>query len=81
MVFQSIATPSPELEYVSDRDGGFKRSLGRCKLLTRWALEYFDQTPTRADLLLDRSGLFLRCQSESALAWSTALSVPKKLSA
>ena len=44
MVFQSIATPSAELEYVSDRDGGFKRSLERCKLLTRWAFEYFDQT-------------------------------------
>ncbi len=25
MVFQSIATPSAELEYVSDRDSGFKR--------------------------------------------------------
>ena len=44
MVFQSIGTPSAELEYVSDRDGGFKRSLERCKLLTRWAFEYFDQT-------------------------------------
>ena len=44
MVFQSIATPSAELEYVSDRDGGFKQPLERCKLLTRWAFEYFDQT-------------------------------------
>ncbi len=26
-----------ELEYVSDRDGCFKRPLERCKLLTRWA--------------------------------------------
>ena len=34
-----------ELEYVSDRDGGFKQPLERCKLLTRWAFEYFDQTP------------------------------------
>ena len=33
-----------ELEYVSDRDGGFKQPLERCKLLTRWAFEYFDQT-------------------------------------
>ena len=44
MVFQSIATPSAELEYVSDRDGGFKRPLDRCKLLIRWTFEYFDQT-------------------------------------
>ena len=27
MVFQSIATPSAELEYVSDHDGGFKQPL------------------------------------------------------
>ena len=27
MVFQFIATPSAELEYVSDRDGGFKQPL------------------------------------------------------
>ena len=44
MVFQSIATPSAELEYVSDREGGFKQPLERCKLLIRWAFEYFDQT-------------------------------------
>ena len=44
MVFQSIATPSAELEYVSDSDGGFKQPLERCKLLNRWAFEYFDQT-------------------------------------
>ena len=44
MVFQFIATPSAELEYVSDRDGGFKQPLESCKLLTRWAFEYFDQT-------------------------------------
>ena len=44
MVFHSIATPSGELEYVSDRDGGFKLLLERCELLTRWAFEYFDQT-------------------------------------
>ena len=31
-------------EYVSDRDAGFKQLLKRCKLLTRWAFEYFDQT-------------------------------------
>ena len=43
MVFQSIATPSAELEYVSDRDAGFKQPLESCKLLTRWALKYFDQ--------------------------------------
>ena len=46
MVFQSIATRFAEPEYVSNRDGGFKRPLERCKLLTRWAFEYFDQTPT-----------------------------------
>ena len=46
MVFQSIATPSAELEYVSHRDGGFKQPLEKCKLLTRWAFEYFDQTGT-----------------------------------
>ena len=40
----AIATPSAELEYVSDHDGGFKQPLGRCKLLNRWAFEYFDQT-------------------------------------
>ena len=40
----TIATPSAEMEYVSDRDGGFKRPLDRCKLLTRWAFEYVDQT-------------------------------------
>ena len=44
MVFQSIATPSAELEYVSDRDVGFKQLLEKCKLLTRRAFEYFDQT-------------------------------------
>ena len=33
-------------EYVSDRDAGFKQPLERCKLLTRWAFEYFDQTST-----------------------------------
>ena len=44
MVFQSIATPSAELEYVSDHDGEFKQPLERCKLLNRWAFEYFDQT-------------------------------------
>ena len=43
MVFQFIATPSAELEYVSDRDAGFKQ-LESCTLLTRWAFEYFDQT-------------------------------------
>ena len=37
-------TPSAELEYVSDRDGGFKQPLEIRKLLTRWAFEYFDQT-------------------------------------
>ena len=42
--FQFIATPSAELEYVSDRDAGFKQPLESCKLLTRWAFEYFDQT-------------------------------------
>ena len=40
----AITTTSAELEYVSDRDGGFKQPLERCKLLTRWAFEYFDQT-------------------------------------
>ena len=33
-----------ELEHVSDRDGGFKQPLERCKLLTCGAFEYFDQT-------------------------------------
>ena len=33
-------------EYVSDRDAGFKQPLERCKLLTRWAFKYFDQTGT-----------------------------------
>ena len=47
MVFQFIATPSAELEYVSDRDAGFKQPLESCKLLTRWAFEYFDQTVRR----------------------------------
>ena len=31
-------------EYISDRDAGFKQPLERCKLPTRWAFEYFDQT-------------------------------------
>ena len=34
-------------EYVSDRDAGFKQPLERCKLLTRWAFEYLDQTGCR----------------------------------
>ena len=34
-------------EYVSDRDAGFKQPLERCKLLTRWAFEYFDPTVRR----------------------------------
>ena len=34
-------------EYVSDRDAGFKQPLERCKLLTRWAFKYFDQTVRR----------------------------------
>ena len=36
-------------EYVSDRDAGFKQPLERCKLLTRWAFEYFDQTGMDAE--------------------------------
>ena len=39
-------TPSAESEHVSYRDGEFKRPLERCKLLTRWVFEYFDQTTT-----------------------------------
>ena len=35
-------------EYVSDRDAGFKQPLERCKLLTRWAFKYFDQTGSGA---------------------------------
>ena len=35
-------------EYVSDRDAGFKQPLERCKLLTRWAFKYFDQTGSTA---------------------------------
>ena len=34
--------PSPN--DVSDRDARFKQPSERCKLLTRWAFEYFDQT-------------------------------------
>jgi hypothetical protein len=56
MVLQSIATPSEGLEYVSDRDGGFKPPLGRCKLLTRWAFEYFDQTGSAALCLCGKKG-------------------------
>ena len=43
-------------EYVSDRDAGFKQPLERCKLLTRWAFEYFDQTgfKTRGGSTLSR---------------------------
>ena len=40
-------------EYVSDRDAGFKQPLERCKLLTRWAFEYFDQTTTKIGTLLE----------------------------
>ena len=32
MVFQSIATPSEELEYLSDRKGGFNRPAGSAEL-------------------------------------------------
>ena len=48
MVFQSITALSAQLKYVSDGDGGFKQPLERCKLLTRWVFEYFDQTRHRA---------------------------------
>ena len=34
-------------KYVSDRDARFKQPSERCKLLTRWAFEYFDQTGKR----------------------------------
>ena len=34
-------------KYVSDRGARFKQPSERCKLLTRWAFEYFDQTGTR----------------------------------
>ena len=44
----SDAAPSAELEYVSDRDGGFKQPLEIRKLLTRWAFEYFDHTASKA---------------------------------
>ena len=33
-------------KYVSDRDARFKQPSERCKLLTCWAFEYFDQTGT-----------------------------------
>ena len=46
-------------EYVSDHDGGFKQPLERCKLLTRWASEYFDQTGTELQIGLDLSWLEL----------------------
>ena len=68
MVFQSIATSSAELEYVSDRDGGFKRSLERCKLLTRWAFEYFDQTGEllpKSDILKSQLATSLEGRDES----------------
>ena len=45
---------STRKEYLSDRDAGFKQPLERCKLLTRWAFEYFDQTGCLADLFLGR---------------------------
>ena len=52
MVFQFIATPSAELEYVSDRDAGFKQPLESCKLLTRWAFEQpLESYPQTADPL------------------------------
>ena len=56
----AIATPSAELEYVSDRDGGFKQPLERCKLLTRWAFEYFDQTAAKRSA----NGFCARCFDE-----------------
>ena len=48
----SDATPSAELEYVSDRDGGFKQPLEIRKPLTRWAFEYFDHTASSAEVSL-----------------------------
>ena len=42
-------------EYVSDRDAGFKQPLERCKLLTRWAFEYFDQTGMKEPVNFDRA--------------------------
>ena len=45
MAFQSIATPSAELEYVSGRDGGFKQPLERCKLLTLCLLFIHPRAP------------------------------------
>ncbi len=37
-------------KYVSDRDARFKQPSERCKLLTSWAFEYFDQTGTNRGL-------------------------------
>ena len=57
-------------EYVSDRDAGFKQPLERCKLLTRWAFEYFDQTSNWAYMVM------------ASLAWNLkawfGLSLPEK---
>ena len=53
--------PPAELEYVSDRDGGFKQTLEKCKLLTRCAFEYSDQTGT--DGLEERSARELLWQT------------------
>ena len=42
-------------KYVSDRDARFKQPSERCKLLTRWAFEYFDQT--RSHIGVNENGL------------------------
>ena len=42
-LWRAVVQDGAEHEVVVS-DGGFKRSWGRCKLLTRWAFEYFDQT-------------------------------------
>ena len=43
-------------KYVSDRDARFKQPSERCKLLTRWAFEYFDQTGLAAQRVEARIG-------------------------
>ena len=50
--FDDSVTLSPSMPGLQRQDdfvpsGGFKRPSERCKLLTRWAFEYFDQTGKR----------------------------------
>lgn len=51
MVFPSIATPSEELQYLSDRKGRFNRSAGPPILLTCLPFEYLDPTRSSYNVL------------------------------